>query len=132
MTQSERDAILGRTRREYREAKAELGAVKKRHAELVSEFREFLLAIEQGPFKVYVSRGQRGALQAAIETPEARYLYGAALAERLGLDAIGKHLDEYRAVSERVEDRRKSLIDQGEDDPGPADSFSSVRSSPVS
>ena len=118
MTQNERDAILGRTRREYREAKAELGAVRKRHAELVSEFKEFLLAIEQEPLKVYVSRGPRGALQAAIETPEARYLYTASLAERLALEAIGKHLDEYRATSELVEDRRKSLIDQGEDDPG--------------
>jgi len=118
MTQSERDAILGRTRREFREARAELGAVRKRHAELVSEFREFLLSMEQEPLRVYVSRGARGALQTAIEAPEARYLYGTTLAERLALEAIGKHLDEYRAISERLEDRRKSLIDQGEDDPG--------------
>jgi hypothetical protein len=132
MTQSERDAILGRTRREYREARAELGAVRKRHAELVSEVRELLSSIDQEPLRVYVSRDPRGALQTAIEAPKAHYLYSAPLAERLALDAMGKHLDEYRAISELVEDRRKSLIDQGEDDPGPADSFSSVRSSPVS
>jgi hypothetical protein len=132
MTQNERDAILGRTRREYLEARAVLGAVRKRHAELVSEFREFLLSLDQEPLRVYASRGSRGLLQAAIETPEARYLYGVALADRLTLDAIGKHLDEYRATFGRVEDRRKSLIDQGDDDPGSAESFSSVRSSPVS
>jgi hypothetical protein len=57
-------------------------------------------------------------LQAAIERQEARYLYSATLADRLTLDALGKHLDEYRATFELVEDRRKSLMDQGEDDPG--------------
>jgi hypothetical protein len=132
MTQDERDAILGRTRREYREARAELGAVKKRHAELISECRELLLSMDQEPLRVYVSRGPQGALQSAIEAQEARYFYSAKLANRLTLDAIGKHLDEYRATFDLVEARRKSLIDQGDDDPGSADSFSSVRNSPVS
>ena len=118
MTQDERDAILGRTRREYREARAELGAVKKRHAELLSGLRELLLSLDQEPLKVYASHGSRGLLQAAIERQEARYLYSATLADRLTLDALGKHLDEYRATFELVEDRRKSLMDQGEDDPG--------------
>ena len=123
MTQNERDAILGRTRREYREARAELGAIKKRHAELLSGVREFLLAMDQEPLRVYASRGSIGLLQAAIERRGARYLYSATLADRLTLDALEKHLDEYRATFALVEDRRKSLIDQGEDDPGSVESI---------
>ena len=121
MTQDERDAILGRTRREYREARADLGAIRKRHAELVSEVKRFVLTLEEDPMRIYVSRGQRGALQAALEEPEAQYLYSAILANKLTLDSIGKHLDEYRATFDLAEDRRKSLIAQGDGDPSPTD-----------
>jgi hypothetical protein len=122
MTQDEQYARLGKTRCQYREAKAKLGAIKDRHAEFVSELRRFLLPLEQEPRKVYVLRGPRGGLQTALEAPEARYFYSAAVADKLTLEAVGEHLDEYRAAFELVEDRRRSLIDQGDGDPGPAES----------
>jgi hypothetical protein len=53
-----------------------------------------------------------------LETPEARYFYSTALADKLTLEAVGEHLEEYRATFDLVEDRRRSLIDQGDDDPG--------------
>jgi hypothetical protein len=118
VTQYEQDARLGKTRREYKEARAKLGAIKDRHVELVSEFRKFLLCLEQEPRKVYVLPGPRGGLQTALETPEAHYFYSAALADKLTLEAVGQQLDEYRAAFELAEDRRRSLIDQGDDDPG--------------
>jgi len=121
MTQEEKDAILGRTKREHREAKAEFGAIRERHTRLVSEFRELLLSMEQEPLRVYASRGLQGTLQAAMEMQGARYVYGTTLADKLTLDAVGKHLDEYRATFERVEDRRRSLIAQGDGDPGPTE-----------
>lgn len=118
MTQDERDAILGRTRREYREARAEFGAIKKRHAELVTELKRFTLALEKSPLHLFVSNGPRGTLQTAIEAQGAEYFYSAALAGKLSVDSVRSHLDEYRDITSRVEDRRQSLIEQGEDDPG--------------
>lgn len=118
MTQEEMDAILGRTRREYREAKAQLGAHRERHTVFVSELRKFLSALEQEPFRVYAGRVAKGTVQAAIEAPQAAYVFSAELAEKLTVGAIKGHLDEYRAAFERVEERRKSLIAQGDDDPG--------------
>jgi ribosomal 50S subunit-associated protein YjgA (DUF615 family) len=132
MTQEEKDAILGRTRREYREARAELGSLKKRHAELVSDLKQFVGSLEREPMSVHVLRVQGGTLQAAMETQGANYLYTAILANRLTLDAIEKHTSEYRAALETVEDRRKSLIDQGDGDPGSIERSWSIRSSPVS
>jgi predicted secreted hydrolase len=118
VTQDEQFARLGKTKWQYKEARAKLGAIKDRHAELAAELRKFLLSIEQEPRKVYVLRGPRGSLQTALETPEARYFYSTALADKLTLEAVGEHLEEYRATFDLVEDRRRSLIDQGDDDPG--------------
>jgi hypothetical protein len=53
-----------------------------------------------------------------MEFQEANYLYRPSLADRLTIAAVGSHLDEYRAISSLVEDCRKSLIEQGEEDPG--------------
>jgi hypothetical protein len=118
VTQDEQFARLGKTKWQYKEARAKLGAIRDRHAELVAELRKFLLSMEQEPRRVYVWRGPSGSLQTAFEAPEARYFYSAALADKLTLEAIGKYLDEYRAAFELVEDRRRSLIEQGDDDPG--------------
>lgn len=118
MTQEEKDAILGRTRREYREAKSDFGAIRKRHAELVAELEKFLVAMKRTPAGTYAAKGPQGALQAAIEFQEANYLYRPSLADQLTIDAVGNHLNEYRAGTALVEDRRRSLIEQGEDDPG--------------
>jgi hypothetical protein len=96
--------------------RAGLGVIRSHHAELVSEVKAFLSALEQEPLKVYASPAVQGTLQVALESPEARYFYSASLAEKLTLDAVGNHLDEYRAALELVESKRKSLIEQGEDD----------------
>lgn len=121
MTPDEQYARLGKTRVQYREAKAKLGAIKDRHAEFMAELRKFLQSMEKEPQKVYVWRGSHGSLQTALEAPEARYFYTATLADRLTLETVGEYLDEYRAAFELVEDRRKSLIEQGDGDPGPTE-----------
>lgn len=118
MTQEEKDAILGRTRREYREAKADLGTIKKRHADTVAELKKFVSAFEQDPLSLYVLRRPQGVMQAAMEMQGAHYLYTASLADRLTLEGIEKHLAEYRAIQSAVTDRRVSLIEQGDGDPG--------------
>lgn len=89
MTRDEKDAILGRTRREYREAKSNFGALKKRHAELVSELKAFLLALESEPLHVHASRRLSGALQDAVEFQDADYFYSHRLADKLAVDALG-------------------------------------------
>jgi len=118
MTQEEKYAILGKTRVEYREAKSDFGAIRKRHAEFVAELEKFLVAMKRDPSGTYAAKVPQGTLQAAIEFMGAHYFYCPSLADRLTLDAVGDHLNEYRAISAVVEDRRKSLIEQGEDDPG--------------
>ncbi len=118
MTQEEKDAILGRTKRQYREAKNELGALKQRHAELVARVKAFQVALEREALTMYASPEAKGALQYAMQMPGARFIYDASLADKLSLEAMRTYLDEYRAVFERVEELRKSLIAQGDDDPG--------------
>jgi hypothetical protein len=121
MTQDERDAILGRTRRQYLNSRSELGALKQRHAEFVAEVRKFLSALDQEALSMYASPAAKGALQFSMEMPGARFVYDASLADRLSVEAMGAYLDEYREVFERVESLRKSLVSQGDDDPGPAE-----------
>jgi hypothetical protein len=117
MTQDEKDVILGRTRRQYREAKSDLGFITECHAQLLSELKKFLQVMEQEPMKVYIFTSKHGTLQTALEKPEVQYFYDAALADRLTLDSMGKHLAEYRTAAELVENRRKSLIALGDGDP---------------
>jgi hypothetical protein len=115
------DTILGRTKRQYRESRTELGAIKKRHAELVADLNAFVVSLSREPLGVYVQSGAaKGLMQSAMDFPGACYFYSPALADRLNSDAVRNHLDEYRRAFERVESLRKSLVDQGDDDPGPA------------
>jgi hypothetical protein len=123
MTRDEEIKLLGDTHLEYREVMCDFGKIKQSRAELVSELKKLLSAVEREPLRVFVSRGPQGALQTAMNSPDARYFYTAALADRLTLDAMEDHLNKYRTILERTEHLRISLIDQGENDPGPAESI---------
>lgn len=111
MTRNEEIDFLGRTHLEYREAMRDFGKIKQGRDELVAELKKLLSAMERDPLKVYVSRGPQGALQTAMSSPDARYFYTAALADRLTLDAMEDHLNQYRTIFERTEHLRISLTD---------------------
>ena len=115
MTQQEQDAILGRTRREYKEAKNRLGALKKLNSEIAAVARKLADAIEQYPDRLMVGNLPQGSLAMAIT--DAKYIYTPEDATRLSPESLCCHLEEYLKIKEQKERLRWDLIEQGEDDP---------------
>jgi hypothetical protein len=54
MTQQEQDAILGRTRREYKETKNKFGALKKLNSEIAAVARKLADGLERHPDRLMV------------------------------------------------------------------------------
>lgn len=115
MTQQEQDAILGRTRREYREAASLFGALKKRNSEIAAVARNLADALERHPDRLMVGNIPEGSL--ARTMTDAKYIYTPKDAERLSLESLGTHLGEYIEVKERKSRLRQELIEQGDGDP---------------
>jgi len=70
---------------------SDFGKIKQSRAELVSELKKLLSAVEREPLRVFVMRGPQGALQTAMNSPDARTSHRS-LADRLTLDAMEDHL----------------------------------------
>jgi hypothetical protein len=115
MTQQEQDAILGRTRREYKEAKNKFGALKKLNGETADIARKLADALEKHPERLMVGDLPQGSL--ALAMTDAKYIYTPEDASRLSPESLCAHLGEYMKVKERKARLRQELIDQGDDDP---------------
>lgn len=115
MTEQEQDAILGRTRREYREAKSKLGALKKRNSEIATIARKLADAIEGYPDRLMVGNLPQGSLALSITNP--KHIYTPEDAGQLSHESLCVHLAEYIKVKDAKDRLRQALIDQGEDDP---------------
>ena len=115
MTQQEQDAILGRTRREYKEAKNKFGALKKLNGEIADVARKLADALEKHPDCLMVGSLPQGSL--AIAMTDAKYIYTPEDASRLSLESLCAHLGEYIKVKDQKARLRQELIDQGDDDP---------------
>lgn len=115
MTLAEQDALLGRTRREYREAKNQLGALKKLNSEIVAVARKLADALEHHPDRLMVGNLPQGSL--AIAITDAKYIYTPEDSSRLSPESLFAHLGEYVKVKERKATLRRELIEQGDDDP---------------
>jgi len=115
MTQQEQDAILGRTRREYKDAKNKFGALKKLNGEIADVARKLADAIEKYPDRLMVGNLPQGSL--ALAMTDAKYIYTPEDASRLSQESLCVHLGEYMKVKAQKEKLRRELIDQGDDDP---------------
>jgi hypothetical protein len=115
MTQQEQDAILGRTRREYKEAKNKFGALNKLNSEIADLARNLALALEQYPDRILVGEVPRGSMAVALVNAE--YTYTSEDAVRLSHEALRAHVEEYVSVKKQKAKLRQGLIDQGDDDP---------------
>ena len=115
MTQEEKDAILGRTRREYRDAKSDFGALKKRNSEIADVARKLAEALERHPDRLMVGNLPQGSLAVAIES--AKYVYTPEDSDRLSPESLCAHLEEYIKAKNRKETLRRELIEQGDGDP---------------
>jgi hypothetical protein len=115
MTQQEQDAILGRTRREYREAKNKFGALKKLNSEIADLARNLASALEQYPERLMIGNLPQGSL-AQVMT-DAKCVYTPEDADRLSPESLCTHLAEYIKVKELKARLRKELVEQGDDDP---------------
>jgi hypothetical protein len=115
MTQQEQDAILGRTRREYKEARSRLGALKRLNGEIAAVARNLADAIERHPDRLMVGNLPHGSLALAIT--DAKYIYTLEDASRLSQESLCAHLGEYIKVKDQKARLRQELIDQGDDDP---------------
>ncbi len=115
MTQQEQDAILGRTRREYREAKSKLGALTKLNGEIAAIARRLAEALEQQPDRLMVGNLPHGSL--AFSITNAKYIYTPEDASHLSQESLCAHLGEYLKVKDQKARLRQELIDQGDDDP---------------
>jgi len=113
MTQEEQDAILGRTIRDYKQAKNKLGALNKLNSEIASAARALATALAGYPDRIHVSKGTEGTLIRA----NALFEYSVEDARRLSPEFLREHLHEYVSVQQRKAELRQGLIDQGEDDP---------------
>lgn len=115
MTQEEQDAVLGRTRREYRETRHRFGALKKVNSEIAAIARDLAAAIEHNPERLFVGTLPRGSVAAMIT--DAKYVYTLENASRLSPESLVAHLQEYIKIKDQKEKLRQELIEQG-DDPG--------------
>ncbi len=115
MTQQEQDAILGRTRREYREVKNRFGALRKVNGEIVAIARKLADALEHYPERLMVGRLPQGSLAAAIT--DAKHIYTPEDAACLSPESLCVHLDEYIKAKEQKAKLRQSLIEQGDEVP---------------
>jgi len=115
MTQEEQDAILGRTRREYKEAKNRFGALKKRNGEIAAVARKLADALEQYPDRLMVGNLPHGSLALAITDP--KHVYTPGDADQLSQDSLCVHLSEYMKARDDKARLRQELIDQGDGDP---------------
>jgi hypothetical protein len=115
MTQEEQDAVLGRTQREYKEARNKLGALRKLNGEIATVARKLADAIEYHPDRLMVGNLPKGSL--AIAIADAKYIYTPEDASRLSPESLVAHLDEYMKVKNQKARLRLELIEQGEDDP---------------
>lgn len=115
MTQQEQDAILGRTRREYKEAKNKFGALRKLNSEIAAMARNLADALERHPDRLMVGNLPQGSMVRTLT--DAKYIYTPDDASRLSAESLCVHLEEYLRVKERKERLRRELIEQGDDDP---------------
>jgi hypothetical protein len=115
MTQEEQDAILGRTRREYKESKNRLGALKKLNTEIATVARKLADAIEHHPDRLMVGALPQGSLARTLADPA--YNYSPEDATLLSPESLSAHLDQYLKVKSRKDHLRRELIEQGDDDP---------------
>lgn len=115
MTQQEQDAILGRTRREYKEAKNKFGALKKLNGEIAALARRLADGLEHHPDRFMIGNLPQGSL--ALAMADAKYIYTPEDASRLSQDSLLAHLEEFIKAKERKSKLRQELIDQGDDDP---------------
>jgi|HubBroStandDraft_3_1064219.scaffolds.fasta_scaffold1273766_1 hypothetical protein len=115
MTQEEQDAVLGRTRREYREARHRFGALRKVNSEIAAVARNLADAIEHNPDQLFIGNLPKGSL--AIAITDAKYIYTPEAASRLSPESLVAQLDEYMKVKNQKAKLRQELIEQGDDDP---------------
>lgn len=116
MTQEEQDAILGRTRREYKEAANRFGALKKRNSETAAAARNLAEALELHPDRLTVGNfPPEGSLARTLT--DAKYIYTPEDADRLSPESLRGHLGEYTEAKERKARLRQELIEQGDGDP---------------
>ncbi len=115
MTQQEQDAILGRTRREYKDAANRFGALKKRNSEIAAMARNLAEALERHPNQIMVGNHAEGSLARTIA--DAKYVYSPEDASRLSPESLCVHLGEYVEAKERKARLRQELIEQGDGDP---------------
>ena len=115
MTQQEQDAILGRTRREYKQAVNRFDALKKRNSEIAAVARNLAEALERCPDRLMVGNLPEGSL--ARTMAHAKYVYAPEDADLLSLESLCVHLGEYIEAKERKARVRQELIEQGDGDP---------------
>lgn len=119
MTQEEQDAILGRTMRAHKEAKKKLAALTVLNGEIAATAKKLASALGQHPDRIYVSKEPEGRMALA----GALYIYTPEDAEQLSAGFLREHLAEYVSVQAEKARLRQQLIDLGEDDPEPDDTF---------
>jgi hypothetical protein len=115
MTQEEQGAILGRTRREYKEARNRFGALKKRNGEIAAVARRLADALDRHPDRLMVGNLPLGSLAIAITGAE--YTYTPEDADQLTQESLCAHLAEYMKLRDQKARLRRELIEQGDDDP---------------
>ena len=113
MTQEEQDAILGRTMRDYKQAKNDLRTLEKLNSEIASAARALATALVDYPDRIHVSKSSEGTLMRA----NAHYKYNTEDARHLNPEFLREHLLEFVRVQQRKADLRQKLIDLGDGDP---------------
>lgn len=121
MTQNEQDALLGRTRREYKTARSKFGALKKRNEGIATAAENLMNAVRNCPKHILVpTKGQlrqEGNLARTLRMENIEFVYGEEDSDLLSPDFLRSHFEEYASAEQQVDRLRHELIEQGEDDP---------------
>jgi hypothetical protein len=121
MTQEEQDALLGRTRREYKAARSKLGALKKRNEGIATSAENLMNAVRKHPSRILVPTkgqlGREGNLSRTLKMASIEFVYGEEDSDLLSPDFLRTHFEEYASAEQQVDRLRQELIEQGDDDP---------------
>lgn len=112
MNQNEQDAMIGKTHREYREAKKKLDSLQKQTHEIAAAARRLADALERHPECVHVSSGPEGSLALAIAN--ARYIYTPEIAAQFTQEFLRRHLAELVEVRNLKETTERELHELNE------------------
>ena len=121
MTQEEQDALLGRTRREYKTARNKLGALKKRNEGIATAAENLMNAVRKHPGCILVPTkgqlGREGNLARTLKMANIEFVYSEEDSTLLSPDFLRSHSEEYASAEQEVDRLRQELIGQGDDDP---------------